>query len=203
MDSQTSKDAENEEDKKDDDEIKLDSSSMDVNKVLFGHNTRIDLLVPDAKVFNNLSEYYRHTFPKKHEIDVKPKVEIVRNLPAVPAAPTFHDQPFTRKHYSTVLQKMNDAQNGPLSVLHKCLNASLKILIRRKRVANIREEKFSWIEGTLVAFDKHMNLALVGVKEQYSRHLAKVNKTIVINKMIPQLFVRGDNVLLVSNVPSK
>ena len=63
----------------------------------------------------------------------------------------------------------------------------------------LKEERFAWITGHLVAFDKHLNLALQDVCEEYQHQMPGVKETIHIRKCTKQLLVRGDNIVLVSN----
>lgn len=174
--------------------LSFESEEFDPHLVLFAAaDVNIHLPVPEAKAFNNLAEYYQKTFPNKNPANKKlastePTLPLKRNLPM--------PEPVPRKELPNVLTKMVDAQHGPLSILYRSINRTVRVLIRRKRACPIRSEQFAWTIGLLVAFDKHLNLSLGNAIEQYQHH----HKGIAINirKNMKSVFIRGDNVILVT-----
>lgn len=88
-----------------------------------------------------------------------------------------------------------DQSKGPLLHLKKNVDKIVKVLIRRRRrvpyVCRTLEYK-----GTLVLFDKHMNLYLKDVIESFKYHLN--GKLMKRARHRDNMFIRGDNVILVS-----
>lgn len=88
-----------------------------------------------------------------------------------------------------------DSMTGPLSLLKARMNETVKVLIRRRRkvpyISRIIEYR-----GTLVLFDKHMNLCLENVIESFT--YADGDKIMKRARHRDNLIVRGDNVILVS-----
>lgn len=174
--------------------LMFESEEFDPQLVLFAPaDVNISLPVPEAKVFNNLAEYYQKTFPNKNPankqtVTSEPIIPLKRNLPM--------PEPIPRKSLPNVITKMESAQDGPLSILYQSINKTIRVLIRRKRACPIRSEKFAWTVGILLAFDKHLNLALGNAIEQYQHHHQGI--AINIRKNMKSVFIRGDNVILVT-----
>ena len=193
-------------------EISLDSEIMDASVVLFGSH-QVKIPFPNAKVFNNLAEYYSKTLAKKKneaEQNVEEKQDISMRLMNTPGSSRFADFKFKRdnniiqskkpkKIITNVIEKMTNA-TGPLSILYRSISKQINILVRRRKMSTLREERFSWITGQLIAFDRHINLALTNVIEQYryKSNNSTVTKGVLIRKFSRQLFVRGDNIVLVT-----
>ena len=175
----------------------LDSEEFDPNLALFGgENYSVQVPVPEAKVFNNLAEYYSKTFPKKSESSAKESHTNVARFSKWTSRGVDNTE---KRAYNpiSVFDKMK-LSKGPISILYCSLNNQIKVLVRRRKNCFLREERFCWINGTLLAFDKHFNLALKDVCEQFT-HRDNVKETIVkIKKLSNQLFIRGDNIILVS-----
>lgn len=183
---------------KDKTEINLDSEEIDPNRVLFDNECIVNIPVPEAKVFNNLAEYYSNTFARKKSIsststpNIRPQTLKVENISQ--KNDKVQTQMPIRKKLSDVIQRMNSS-HGPLSTLYRSLNHVIKVFIRRRRNAASRKERFSWITGTVIAFDKHLNLSLKDATEEYFHH----NLNITIKKHSKHMLIRGDNVVLLSN----
>merc|ERR1719166_778175 len=64
---------------------------------------------------------------------------------------------------------MEECQTGPLAVLRDCARAGTRVKVWTRGPANIR----GFLSGFLVAFDKHWNLALTDVDEQFTRRRAR------------------------------
>lgn len=191
-------------------EISLDSEDFDPNAALFGgENVKVNIPVPEARVFNNLAEYYSRTFAKKNER--KAEENLTKQVNAASAStsrfanfqlkPTEDTRGTRRskgKSTTSVLDKMQQTQ-GPLSILYRSISQPIRILVRRRKTCPLRDERFAWISGLLVAFDKHLNLALQNVYEEYLHQRTGSKEGIRIRKYTKQLLVRGDNIVLVSN----
>ncbi|XP_048575828.1 microtubule-associated protein futsch [Nematostella vectensis] len=63
-----------------------------------------------------------------------------------------------------VLDKMQACSVGPMSILYRCVEERLKLRVWTRRYKGLR----SVLSGYLIAFDKHMNLALMDVDEVYT-----------------------------------
>ncbi|KAH9417475.1 LSM domain [Dermatophagoides pteronyssinus] len=204
-------------------EISLDQSDFDPELVLFG-DVSVKIPVPEAKIFNNLDEYYKSSFQKKMSIQES------KNQPKKPAnlyernVEFFYqkqDESTTTettsrnrrsRELTDVIKKMEQSQKGPLSLLYQSMDKIIKILIRRRRKSCLlREEKFSWITGRLIAFDKHFNLVIEDAIETYHHQRRRqiksstidnksTNNSIqiqIINKQSRQLLIRGDNIVMI------
>ncbi|XP_022785698.1 uncharacterized protein LOC111326036 [Stylophora pistillata] len=79
------------------------------------------------------------------------------------AEETFKAQQRKKKRMD-VIQKMEDLRQGPFRILHTCLTERRRIQVWTRRYKGLR----SVLAGYLVAFDKHMNLALFDVDEVYT-----------------------------------
>jgi len=94
---------------------------------------------------------------------------------------------------------------GPLGELRQYFASSAKIMVRIRRQHTLR----GTCTGTLLAFDKHWNMVLKDVHEDYTVYepIALPNKTInwvQVHKkrFVKQLFIKGDNVVIVAKANS-
>lgn len=178
-------------------ECDLESETFDAKTCLLEDEMRVIIPIPNARTFNNIDEYYSKTFSKINAEKQLPsnsceKLEpFQRTLQIVESVSTHK-----RRELQTVLTKMRQT-NGPYFLLYKSLNNRIKVLIRRRRKVQLFSGRFGWISGLLIAFDKHYNLAMTDVDETYSQ-INKNNQKVDVNNHIKQLFVRGDNVVLIS-----
>ena len=192
----------------------MDSEDLDPSEALFGEgNVCVKIPVPDAKIFNNLAEYYSKTFAKKNE--KRTEENITKQLSAIASTSSSRFENFqtksneeTRKGHRpsrpstiSVIDKMQQCY-GPLSLLYQSVSKSIRVLVRRRKTCSLKEERFAWITGHLVAFDKHLNLALQNVSEEYMHKQVGSDRPIRIKKCTKQLLVRGDNIVLVSHLNS-
>lgn len=176
-------------------EIELDAEDMDPKLVLFGDdNISVKIPVPNAIVFNNLDEYYKNAFNKKNaEQKIKnknagnPSNKVRENI-------AFNIKSKGRPKLPDVIQKMNN--QGPLSILYTSIKRQIKVLIRRKKLCSFNE-RFVWLTGELVAFDKHFNIILKNSLETYRKKTSAVDQYRIINKKSEQTFIRGDNVVII------
>lgn len=102
-----------------------------------------------------------------------------------------------RKSKADVFSKADriDSSSGPLVLLKSKVDSVVKVLIRRRRkvpyVSRVIEYK-----GTLVLFDKHMNLYLSDVIESFKYSLDE--KLMKRARHRDNILLRGDNIILVS-----
>lgn len=207
-------------------EVSLDAEGLDPAEVLLEPNVLVQIPVPDAKVFNNIAEYYSRTFAKKNE--KRTEETLARQLTAVEGSSarfahiqkteedttsSLGNREMTAKRPGnrrgpkrdtrSVLDKMEEQSRGPLAILYRALNSetAIRVFVRRRKLCSLQTERFSWISGHLLAFDKHFNLALENAVEEYDHQHQKQGKsvTVKIRKCTKQLFVRGDNIVLVSS----
>ncbi|UXI17207.1 hypothetical protein NH340_JMT03150 [Sarcoptes scabiei] len=192
-------------------EINLDAEDLDPELLLFGGDrVHINIPVPEAPVFNNLDEYYRKSVhkrnesllnsgPKQNSSSVVKEIENKRLLNSIRNEKVIKSTPKNISKLTDVIQKMSN-EHGPLSILYRSLNSSIKVLVRRMKASNLREERFSWITGHLMAFDKHFNLILMNVIESYRHQMRekKNHEIYLIKKSTKQLLIRGDNIILIN-----
>lgn len=88
-----------------------------------------------------------------------------------------------------------DQSKGPLLHLKRNVDKTVKVLIRRRRKVPYISRTIEY-KGTLVLFDKHMNLFLRDVIESFKYHLN--GKLMKRARHRDKVFIRGDNVILVS-----
>lgn len=178
----------------------LESELFDAEASLAADEDRVAIPVPSAHIFNNIDEYFRKTFGKS------------RPLPSLQSSSGSKGPAFKRtlvleecvpkhkrKELPTVLTKMKASIAGPNALLLKCLNKRIKVLIRRRKRVKLFSERFGWLSGVLVAFDKHLNLCVTDVDEKYQK-CDQNNQTIDVCHHFRQLFIRGDNIVVVGFV---
>jgi len=77
--------------------------------------------------------------------------------------------PVTRKQFKHVLIRMEAFTAGPLATLGKWKEEKIKVKVWTRGIDKIR----GFATGFIVAFDKHWNLALTDVDEQFNRHRSR------------------------------
>ncbi|KAJ8606086.1 hypothetical protein CTAYLR_005199 [Chrysophaeum taylorii] len=80
---------------------------------------------------------------------------------------------------------------GPFSLLLRALDTRVRVLVRALNAIR------GTCVGLLKAFDRHMNLVLLDVAETYLRKARRPDNRKPVTRSIPQLFIRGDTVVLV------
>ena len=88
---------------------------------------------------------------------------------------------------------------GPLSMLKRCMESNVRVKVWVRRFAGCK----GTVEGFLLAFDKHMNLVLgdaeenfvvcVGYRDNGDGPILRPRQ-----RFFPQVFLRGDNVMIIS-----
>lgn len=197
-------------------------NSDDALKCLRGEAIAI-IPIQNIKACNNLDEYFLKSTlnsSKKHKSSDSNKTKNAK-----PFRSTFSAEPFavplernfdkilkktgpssdcksesigiSKKAKSDVFSKVDqvEAKSGPIVVLKERMGKTVKVLIRRRRnvpfISRVLEYK-----GTLVLFDKHMNLYLKNVIESFSYTIE--NKLLKRARHRDSLMIRGDNIILVS-----
>jgi len=74
-----------------------------------------------------------------------------------------------RKPFRHVLSRLAECRTGPMSVLRDCVETGARVKVWTRGPASVR----GVMTGFIVAFDKHWNLALTDVDEQFSRRRAR------------------------------
>lgn len=147
---------------------------------------------PKAKIFNNISEYANKTFQKSK---MKPCTSSCSSI----VQPVI-ERKFTQEQINSLVQTkkykqpdnvltLMDKADGPLLLLKRSLEQTVRILVMKIKSSNCAKFKVSWLTGRLIAFDKHLNLIIHNVIESSPDCSACP---------IDQLFVRGDSVILIS-----
>mmetsp|Transcript_25830 Transcript_25830/g.62722 ORF Transcript_25830/g.62722 Transcript_25830/m.62722 type:complete len:122 (+) Transcript_25830:70-435(+) len=95
-------------------------------------------------------------------------------------------------------EKVEEYNEGPLSVLTQSVKENSQVLI------NVRNNKK--LLGRVKAFDRHMNMILINVKEMWLEYpkgsAAGKAKPIPKDRYISKMFLRGDSVILVLRNPN-
>ena len=70
-----------------------------------------------------------------------------------------------RKEFRHVVSRMGEFSSGPLSVLKKCMEDGVRVRVWTRGLKDVR----GVTTGFVAAFDKHWNMALTDVDEQFTR----------------------------------
>lgn len=191
--------------------LKLD----DAIKCLTGE-VQVILPMPNVRACNNLDEYFiksthgsqrpQKQVPSSSKLLQEPfAVPLVRNFERILKKPTTNETDQATTLLSRVIQKRKsdvfsrteqlEDTSGPLVLLKRNLNRTIRVLIRRRRnvpyISRVIEYK-----GVLVLFDKHMNLYLNDVFESFAYKLD--GKMLKRTRHRDSLLIRGDNIILIS-----
>jgi len=71
----------------------------------------------------------------------------------------------SRKDFRHVLSRMGEFSSGPLSVLRRCMEEGVRVKVWTRGLSEVR----GVTSGFVAAFDKHWNMALTDVDEQFTR----------------------------------
>jgi len=107
-----------------------------------------------------------------------------------------------KKEFRHVVKRMEEFQYGPLSALKRYMEEGLRIKVWTRGVSQIRGVS----TGFIVAFDKHWNMALTDVDEQFTRkrsRKAPVPGGIPDGHHAGSEFKAGDSVIKVIQVKKK
>ena len=184
-----------------DDNEKLNflSPQFDASVALTEASCTARLPCPNAKTFNNIDEYFNKTFKKQPD----DKSQITHDDNGVPV------RKFTQEQIASVVKPkvewkdpgnvltLMKCQNGPMSVLQQCVGKRIRVLLRRRKLGDSGNH-FAWLSALLIAYDKHMNLVIYDVDEIIGLHRKMTNDS-ALAKHSKKLFVRGDNIIIISN----
>jgi len=70
-----------------------------------------------------------------------------------------------KKAFRHVLSRMGEFSSGPLSVLKRCMEEGVRVKVWTRGLSDVR----GITTGFIAAFDKHWNMALTDVDEQFTR----------------------------------
>ena len=94
-------------------------------------------------------------------------------------------------------EKEEEFDRGPLSLLQSCVEDGTQVLI------NVRNNRK--LLARIKAFDRHSNMVLLNVKEMWTEYPKSGKggrgKPVQKDRIISQLFLRGDSVILVLKDP--
>ena len=68
-----------------------------------------------------------------------------------------------------MLSRMGEFSSGPLSVLRRCMEEGLRVKVWTRGLSEVR----GVTSGFVAAFDKHWNMALTDVDEQFTRNRSR------------------------------
>jgi len=149
----------------------LDPSCSNFDPLQALHNSQFQLH-PDGKVFDNVEVCVAHlegrvkTKPtnKTNKVNVEEEERLERQF-----LPEQMPVAGKRKEFRHVVRRMGEFSSGPMSRLRHWMEGRHKVTVRTRGIDNIR----GVATGFIVAFDKHWNLALADVDEQFTRKLSR------------------------------
>lgn len=165
------------------------------------------LPIPKAKPCNNLDEYFlKSTSNSQKNLSKKTEpfaVPLVRNFDKIlkkPSTDGEKDLGFIHrsKKKKDVFSKSTSIElsSGRPPVLAQRLNQVVKVLIRRRRKVPYISRVIEYT-GTLVMFDKHMNLYLQDVVESFT--YSSGDNLLKRARFRENILVRGDNIILIQS----
>ena len=156
-----------------DDESQIDpaSSSFVPLRAIYDHEFETD---DDSKCHDNVERCI--AVMEGRVRTAKPKAD---NAKAAPPAEEKLERQFlasqlpvpgrSRKEFRHVLSRMGEFNTGPMSVLKRCMEEGERVKVWTRGVLGIR----GVTTGFLAAFDKHWNMALTDVDEQFTRRRSR------------------------------
>ncbi|CAI8026130.1 Small nuclear ribonucleoprotein Sm D-like protein [Geodia barretti] len=201
------------------------SSQFSAEKALVTSPSKIQLPYPEVQPCDNLEQYasvVRGTSRKppsqsaacsRGQLQEQPRKQGARA-----AVPLSSRQRLVRT-VKSVISTMESPTSGPLCLVQRCREERVRVKVVVRHCAGVRGE----CEGTVLAFDQHLNLVLGDVSERFSPLRTVANgglqprsqrrrqrhKTTPAQepaqdggqyRHLDKLFVRGDNVVLLSPV---
>ncbi|KAK7580649.1 hypothetical protein V9T40_001278 [Parthenolecanium corni] len=149
----------------------LDFTSRHFNplRALYEPDENVTIPKPDAPIYDNLSSFIETKdgiFPKQRKLPAqKPNQPSDSSVvEEIKTKVTEETVPKKRK-FKNVLTRMDNTVKGPLTFLKKCMDEKLRIKVYTRGPVNIR----GFCIGFLEAFDKHWNLVLKDVFEEWTR----------------------------------
>ncbi len=130
----------------------------------------------------------------------KPKIHIFDEIAAAAIKPI---KPKTGEFNSG-----SDAANPPIHLIYQFMQENIRVCITIRRKSGVR----GCLKGYIKAFDKHFNLLLADVDEEYlpvakaAKRKLKLgilsffnprNSHVLLKRHLPQLLVRGDNIVVI------
>lgn len=189
-----------------------DFVSESFDAVLCLKNPRValpKLPYPNAKIFNNLDEYYKKTFKRSQSMTGK-KLSLAAPEYSMPdrkfTAQQISECSLNKIKYNQSKKEFKEPKNvltinstGPQSLLSKCMGKRIRLMIRRRRGGPLLSQ-FSWISCLLVSYDKHFNLIVFDSDEviQYKKGHSDNCCIQKLERHSSKLFIRGDNLVLIS-----
>mmetsp|Transcript_16032 Transcript_16032/g.24048 ORF Transcript_16032/g.24048 Transcript_16032/m.24048 type:complete len:228 (-) Transcript_16032:809-1492(-) len=151
--------------------------------------------IPSAPTLDNISKF-RHLLPCDSE-----QFEARVSSHATGSKSVNNPSSSSSRGRSLINTIIDPVRHGPLSLLWRALQERRRILVK------IRGAKMSKIRGScqglLKAFDRHMNMFLVDVIETFLPPTAtrkQRSSNFQVSRRLPNLFIRGDNIISVSFV---
>jgi len=179
--------------------------------------------LPKVKPFDNLSRC-RFLLPHgdPNYAPSKPKIKVDENIPKYELETKEIDKKriLIKRELREERKKQEQQQpkltvlgeitskcsSGPMSLLKVCMEQKCRVRVAIRRVAEIR----GYCTGLLRAYDKHVNLVLSNVEEDYtvfesvtSADGTTKKQRVAKKKRSKLLFIKGDNVVYVSRVVDK
>ena len=156
----------------------------------------IDLPHPDIPIFDGIHKL-RVLLPPDHP-DFEGRVLLKKKTVVRSQTAKLRDEALKAMGPSLPERLASKYSTGPLSLLRSCMVENARVRIWMRRLAGLK----GTVTGYILAFDKHMNIVLSDVDEDFivcsgydeqSRPKLKPR-----HRHFSQLIIRGDNVVLVA-----
>ncbi|CAI9738715.1 Hypothetical predicted protein [Octopus vulgaris] len=154
-------------------EGELDFESPNFNALLALRLGNVTVPYPNIKTLNNLAEYRslvtRTSAVKKHVASTSADgCESGQPIPAndpdpAPEEPAEKQQSRHKRNLFTRMETHD--QVGPLSLLRRCVYEKHRVKVWTRSAGYIR----GFCQGFIVAYDKHLNMAMIDVDETYRK----------------------------------
>eukprot|EP01095_Lingulamoeba_sp_RSL-Kostka_P012570 TRINITY_DN49_c0_g2_i1.p1 TRINITY_DN49_c0_g2~~TRINITY_DN49_c0_g2_i1.p1 ORF type:complete len:124 (+),score=47.30 TRINITY_DN49_c0_g2_i1:75-446(+) len=104
-----------------------------------------------------------------------------------------NDEPEEEEEEEESLTEEEQWKMGPMSLLLDAVQNNTQVLI------NLRNNRKLF--GRVKAFDRHMNMVLINVRELWTEQPKGKGKAINRDRFINKMFLRGDSVILIMKNP--